>query len=99
MRSDVRETPEKVNDFVLRIINDNRLSTVQMSLLFCLLHKAMFGRSHLRFFVDRKTLMKCAKIMSITTYHISIKLLNDSGYIAYRPSFHPARQSEIELLF
>ena len=47
---------------------------------------------------SRKTLMKYARIKSITTYHKTIKDLCEMGIIRYRPSFDPRTATEMEII-
>ena len=49
------------------------------------------------FHTCRKQLLKLSKIKSVATYHRCLNELITSGYIEYRPSFHPKLGSEIIL--
>lgn len=47
--------------------------------------------------ITRAEVMKTVKIGGIATYHKCMKDLEISGYITYRPSFHPGIRSRVDL--
>lgn len=66
------------------------------------LYLAFFQKWNREFFakyitVNRRLIMERAKIKSKTTYHNSLKDLNNWGYLIYFPSFHPNKSSKIEM--
>lgn len=48
--------------------------------------------------IKRKEIMELSKIGSSATYHKCLQHLVEYGYIAYTPSFNPAKKSKISLL-
>jgi len=48
--------------------------------------------------VSRKELMVLSQIKSNATYHKCMKELVNSGYIQYKPSYHPTVGSQIVIL-
>ncbi|MFX8976522.1 hypothetical protein ABTN19_19185, partial [Acinetobacter baumannii] len=48
--------------------------------------------------ISRSKIMRTAKIHSPTTYHQCIQDLQQLGYIAYFPSYHPRLGSAVYLL-
>jgi len=48
--------------------------------------------------ISRSELMCRSKIFSKSTYHKSIKDLNNWGYISYRPSYNPSKKSIVVLV-
>ena len=41
--------------------------------------------------------MRFSRIKSVSTYHKNIKELKESGFIKYKPSWHPKLGSEVML--
>lgn len=48
--------------------------------------------------VSGSELMRMSGIKSKVTYYSSIKALEKKGYVKYKPSFHPIKGSEVEIL-
>jgi len=74
---------------------DTRLNATHVSLftaLFVLWQRNCFASP---FAVNRRELMAFSKIASLATYHKCIRELDASGYICYRPSYHPKLGSQV----
>lgn len=50
------------------------------------------------FAIDKRTVMKTAKISGIATYHKCIQDLQECGYISYQPTHNPKTPSRISLM-
>ncbi|ODS83604.1 MAG: hypothetical protein BGO42_04885 [Flavobacterium sp. 40-81] len=77
---------------------DKKLNVWHQALLNAILHLACLQKQKKVIRVSRRRLMAFSHISTLPTYHKYFKELQDMGYIAYRPSYHPGYKSEIELL-
>ncbi len=68
-----------------------------LSILIALVQCCNYQDVTLPFNVSRKTLMRFSRIKSVSTYHKNIKELKESGFIKYKPSWHPKLGSEVML--
>ncbi|MBW8244154.1 hypothetical protein K1F50_15200 [Muricauda oceani] len=82
---------------LVEIYGDERLSPGHISLYLALFFYWNMYRFPKEFPVNRKELMKMAKIGSKSTYHRLLKQLDHMGYINYSPSHSPARSSRVGL--
>ena len=76
---------------------DDRLNPTHISLYMALFQEWNSSRFADGFFVNRRDLMRMAKIGSKTTYHRCISDLNSWGYISYFPSKNPYKGSKIKM--
>jgi hypothetical protein len=84
--------------FISRVVSDNRLKPVHISLSIALCHSWISNQFHLTYHVSRRLLMKSSRIRSKATYHKVLKELQQFGYVKYSPSYHPHQASEVMLL-
>lgn len=84
--------------FIALIEKDNRLTSWHLSLLTAILFLALKQGRMEAVKVSRSRIMRLAHITTLPTYHKYFKSLQVLGYIVYRPSYHPAVRSEIDLL-
>ena len=68
-----------------------------LSMLIALVQCCSYQDLTLPFNVSRKTLMRFSRIKSVSTYHKNIRELKESGFIKYKPSWHPKLGSEEKL--
>ncbi|UUC44210.1 hypothetical protein [Flavobacterium cerinum] len=78
--------------------NDAKLNVWHQALMNAILQIACLQKQEKVIKVSRRRLMAFSHIATIPTYHKYFKELQDMGYIAYRPSYHPGYKSEVELL-
>jgi hypothetical protein len=88
----------QLSRYLDKLVSDNRLKLVHISLSLALFHSCMANKLRSPFKVTRKILMKSSHIRSKATYHKAIKELQLFGYLRYRPSYHPINASQAELL-
>jgi hypothetical protein len=86
-----------LNAALVEIYGDERLCPGHISLYLALFFYWNLYRFPGEFPVNRKELMKMAKIGSKSTYHRLLKQLDTMGYIDYSPSNSPARSSKVAL--
>lgn len=86
-----------LNAALVEIYGDERLCPGHISLYLALFFYWNLYRFPGEFPVNRKELMKMAKIGSKSTYHRLLKQLDTMGYIDYSPSNSPARSSRVGL--
>lgn len=86
-----------LNAALVEIYGDERLCPSHISLYLALFFYWNMYRFAEEFPVNRKELMKMAKIGSKSTYHRLLKQLDTMGYIDYSPSNSPARSSKVAL--
>ncbi|MCA0957717.1 hypothetical protein LCL86_01585 [Muricauda ruestringensis] len=82
---------------LVEIYGDGRLGPGHISLYLALFFYWNMYRFPEEFPVNRKELMKMAKIGSKSTYHRLLKQLDNMGYINYFPSHSPTRSSRVGL--
>lgn len=86
-----------LNAVLVEIHGDDRLAPGHVSLYLALFFYWNLHRFPEQFPVNRKELMKMAKIGSKSTYHRLLRNLDDWGYLAYSPSNSPSRPSTVKL--
>lgn len=89
---------EKLTNFIDRIVLDTRLKPVHISLSIALCHQWIASKFQRPYRVSRSLLMAASRIRSKATYHKALKELQSFGYLKYRPSYHPFKASEVEIL-
>lgn len=83
--------------FILVIEKDTRLTAWHLSLLSAILFLALKQGRMEAVKVSRSRIMRLAHITTLPTYHKYFKSLQQLGYIAYRPSYHPGVRSELDI--
>ena len=86
-----------LNAALVEIYGDERLCPGHISLYLALFFYWNMYRFPGEFPVNRRELMKMAKIGSKSTYHRLLKQLDKMGYIDYSPSNSPAHSSRVGL--
>ncbi|TDN87082.1 hypothetical protein DET49_11436 [Salegentibacter sp. 24] len=76
---------------------DDRLNPTHISLYMALFQEWNSSRFADEFFVNRRDLMKVAKIGSKSTYHRCVTDLNAWSYLSYYPSNNPYKGSKIKM--
>ncbi|MCG2462580.1 hypothetical protein K8352_17595 [Flavobacteriaceae bacterium F89] len=76
---------------------DDRLNPTHISLYMALFQEWNCSRFAEEFFVNRRELMRVAKIGSKSTYHRCITELDDWNYLFYFPSNNPYKGSKIKM--
>jgi len=76
---------------------DDRLNPTHISLYMALFQEWNSSRFADEMFVNRRDLMRAAKIGSKSTYHRCIVDLNDWHYLSYFPSNNPYKGSKIKM--
>ena len=76
---------------------DDRLNPTHISLYMALFQEWNSSRFASEFFVNRRELMRVAKIGSKSTYHRCIVELDKWDYLAYFPSSNPYKGSKIRM--
>lgn len=88
----------QLTHFINRMVSDNRLKPVHISLSIALCHSWIANQFQRSYRVSRSILMKDSRIRSKATYHKALNDLQKYGYLKYLPSYHPRRASEVEIL-
>ena len=76
---------------------DDRLNPTHISLYMALFQEWNSSRFMDEFYVNRRDLMRCAKIGSKSTYHRCIVELDSWQYLTYFPSNNPYKGSKIKM--
>lgn len=76
---------------------DDRLNPTHISLYMALFQEWNSSRFAVDFFVNRRDLMRCAKIGSKSTYHRCVTDLDSWNYLTYFPSNNPYKGSKIKM--
>jgi len=76
---------------------DDRLNPTHISLYMALFQEWNSSRFADEFFVNRRELMRVAKIGSKSTYHRCVTDLDSWGYLSYFPSNNPYKGSKIKM--
>jgi len=76
---------------------DDRLNPTHISLYMALFQEWNSSRFADEFYVNRRELMRVAKIGSKSTYHRCVKELDTWGYLFYLPSKNPYKGSMIKM--
>ena len=77
---------------------DDRLNPTHISLYMALFQEWNSSRFADEFFVNRRELMRAAKIGSKSTYHRCIVELDSWSYLTYFPSNNPYKGSKIKMI-
>lgn len=85
-------------DYLAIFEKDRRLNVWHFALLNAILHLAYRQGQRTIINVSRSRIMSLSHINTLPTYHKYFKELQEMGYILYRPSYHPAYRSEVEIL-
>ena len=88
----------KFSEFFAAIADDPRINTTHVCLYMALLQYWKEEGFICPVYVFSHNMMQRAKILSSTTYHRSIRDLNDFGYIRYVPSFKKNQGSKIYMV-
>jgi|GEM_PF-846781 len=85
--------------FFERVSEDPRIGTTHIGLFAAIVQ--LYSEDGLRVPVPirRSAVMKCAKISGIATYHKCLRDLAASGCIRYTPSYDPAVESTVQVVF
>lgn len=89
------ESLKPLTDFFIAVKADPRISITHIGIYAALLQ---FWKEHdynNPMYVFSYEIMQIAKVSASTTYHKSIKDLNDFGYIRYEPSFKRNKGSKV----
>lgn len=84
-----------LNKFYDTIYHDTAIAPSQISLYLALFQYWNKQRFQNPIYINREEIMRLSKITSNTTYHRSINILHNNGYIIYEPSFSPYAGSKI----
>ncbi|MDG1729283.1 MAG: hypothetical protein P8K68_09490 [Algibacter sp.] len=76
---------------------DDRLNPTHISLYMALFQEWNSSRFANEFYVNRRDLMRCAKIGSKSTYHRCVTDLDSWFYLSYFPSNNPYKGSKIKM--
>ena len=76
---------------------DDRLNPTHISLYMALFHEWNSSRFADEFYVNRRDVMRCAKIGSKSTYHRCVTDLDSWLYLCYFPSNNPYKGSKIRM--
>lgn len=88
---------EELSVYLSAFEKDRRLNVWHFALLNAILHPA-YRQGHNKIIkVSRSKLMLLSHINTLPTYHKYFKELQEMGYVIYRPSYHPAYRSEVEI--
>lgn len=88
-----------LSNYFERIVSDDRLFPSHISLFMALFYFSDSEHPNLPFQVSRSKLMRFSRIKSIATYHKDIRELKNYGYIDYKPSWHPQKGTQVNILF
>jgi len=90
-------TATELTHYISLIERDRRLNAWHFSLLTAILFLALKQGRAEAIKVSRSRIMRLAHITTVPTYHKYFKSLQQMGYIVYRPSYHPAVRSELDV--
>ena len=88
---------KQLNGAFEKFYDDDRLNPTHISLDMALFQEWNSSRFANDFFVNRRDLMRVAKIGSKSTYHRCITDLDSWGYLCYYPSYNPYKGSKIKM--
>lgn len=86
---------KQLNYFYNKIQYDHKIAPCQIALYLALFQCWNRQRFENPIFVIRDEVMRLSKITSKSTYHRSMNILHDNGYIIYEPSYNPYMGSKI----
>ena len=84
-----------LNKFYDKIYYDTAIAPSQIALFLALFQCWNKQRFQNPIYINRDEVMRLSKITSNTTYHRSMNILHENGYIIYEPSFSPYKGSKI----
>ncbi|HEY4538403.1 MAG TPA: transcriptional regulator [Faecalibacter sp.] len=84
--------------FFQKVQSDPDISPSQISIYLALFNTWNRHQFSNPIVVIRDEIMRLSKIMSKSTYHRSMKILHDNGYIIYEPSYNPFLGSKVYLI-
>ncbi|MFV0138771.1 MULTISPECIES: transcriptional regulator [unclassified Empedobacter] len=84
--------------FFQKVQSDPDISPSQISIYLALFNTWNRHQFSNPIVVIRDEIMRLSKIMSKSTYHRSMKILHDNGYIIYKPSYNPFLGSKVYLI-
>jgi hypothetical protein len=88
-----------LTSFYSAIANDTRIGATHISLYMALLQQWNLNKGENPILIERKKVMKAAKISSRHTYNHCINDLHNYNYIIYKPSVNASVQTEIIINF
>jgi len=94
MNSNIRE---HWLDYMSNVTKDPRLNVWHISLIYAIVQLAYRQDEKEVIRVSRSKLMKLSHIATFPTYHKYFQQLQDLGYIAYKPSYHPGFRSIVKI--
>ncbi|RYE59285.1 MAG: hypothetical protein EOP48_01390 [Sphingobacteriales bacterium] len=89
---------KELTSFFEAIREDHRIGTSHVSLYMAIFHFYNLNQFRNPVDITRAAVMEVAKISGLATYHKCIRDLAEFGYIQYRPSYNPAKNSQVTLL-
>lgn len=89
---------DQLSVFLQRVTSDIHLRSVHIVLYAVLCQNWIINGCKNPFNISRSKIMQLTRIKSKTTYHKSMRDLEQGGYIQYSPSYHPLKGSTIVLL-
>ncbi|WNM19497.1 hypothetical protein [Flavobacterium capsici] len=84
-------------NFLDKAISNKSITSIQINLYVALWYAWINNNQINPISISREDLMKISKIHSTATYHKSMKLLHENGFITYVPSFNPYKSSQVFL--
>lgn len=84
--------------FFQKVQGDHEMSPSQISIYLALFNTWNRQQFSNPIIVIRDEIMRLSKIMSKSTYHRSMKILHNNGYIIYEPSYNPFLGSKVYLI-
>lgn len=89
---------EQLNRFLARVTSDTNLTTTHIGVCTALAVAWIDSEFTNPFSISRSQLMTSSKIKSTATYHKIIADLIALKYLQYKPSYHPAKGSQVAIL-
>lgn len=89
---------QQMKDFFSAIPDDPRLGAYHISLYMSLYHHWLLSDCKEPMQINRRDIMKTAKISGIATYHRCIRELHNYGYIRYMPSYNPVCSTKVFMI-
>lgn len=85
-------------DYMSKVTKDPRLNVWHISLIYAIVQLGFLQNEKEKIRVSRSKLMKLSHIGTCPTYHKYFHQLQDMGYIAYEPSYHPGFRSIVRIV-
>lgn len=89
---------DQLSSFLARVTSDVALTTTHVGVCTALVVAWIDGGFVNPFNISRSQLMAASKIKSTATYHKIIADLIALNYLQYKPSYHPAKGSQVLIL-